>query len=70
LSYLQIAHLEEHRQAVSTAEIAHEAVPLAGGVMTYSGPGAWRDQACGLGFFLAYTNVLMHRPRPGLIPSA
>ncbi len=44
-----IAHLEERRQAVSTAELALEAEPIDSGWMAWAGPGSWANQACGLG---------------------
>lgn len=46
---LAIARLEERRQAVATSEIAPEAEPIAGGWMTFGGPGSWANQAAGLG---------------------
>lgn len=49
LSYLEIALLEEARQARACAEIAFEAEPVAGGWMCWSGGTAWADSATGLG---------------------
>lgn len=46
---LEVARLEERRQAVGTAEVADEAEAIAGGMMAYSGPGSWTNQAAGLG---------------------
>ncbi len=49
LSPIEIARLEEDRQAVGTADIATEAVAIAGGWMCYEAPGSWSNQAAGLG---------------------
>jgi len=49
LSYLEIARLEEHRQAVATAEVADVSEEIAGGSMSFGGRGSWANQACGLG---------------------
>jgi GNAT superfamily N-acetyltransferase len=46
---LELARLEERRQAIGTAEICPVAEPIAGGMMTYSEPGSWSNQAVGLG---------------------
>lgn len=46
---LDIAHLEEQRQAVGVAEIAKAWLPLAGGRLCFGGPGSWQNQAVGLG---------------------
>lgn len=46
---LELARLEERRQAIGTAEICSIAEPIAGGMMTYSEPGSWSNQAVGLG---------------------
>ncbi len=43
-----IAHLEEHRQALGVAEIADLAEPIMGGMMSFTAPGSWTNQACGL----------------------
>lgn len=45
----RIAVLEEWRQARSVAEIASESEDVAGGTMSWSGPGSWSNQASGLG---------------------
>ncbi len=49
LTPIEIAHLEEHRQAKGTAEVSLEAEPVAGGIMCFSGPGSWSNQAVALG---------------------
>ena len=49
LTPVEIARLEEARQAAGTADVAAEAVPIAGGSMCFSGPGSWSNQAAGLG---------------------
>lgn len=46
---LDIARLEERRQAIGTAEVALESAAVGGGIMAYAGPGSWANQACGLG---------------------
>lgn len=46
---IDIARLEEARQAKSTAEIVEDAEPITGGWMAYDRPGSWANQACGLG---------------------
>src|SRR5690606_55780 len=46
---LRIARLEERRQALGVASIADEAEPLSTGMMCFSGPGSWSNQAMGLG---------------------
>lgn len=46
---VDIARLEELRQASDTADVADESEPIAGGFMCYSGPGSWANQAAGLG---------------------
>lgn len=45
----EVARLEEARQATGTAEVALASEPLAGGWLAWGGPGAWANQACGLG---------------------
>jgi GNAT superfamily N-acetyltransferase len=46
---LEIARLEENRQAVGTAAVVDDGEEIAGGWMTYGGPGSWSNQAAGLG---------------------
>jgi len=46
---IEIARLEENREAVAVGEIALESEPLAGGVMAFTPPGTWSNQACGIG---------------------
>lgn len=49
LDALAVARLEEGRQALGTAEVAAEALPLAGGFCAFGGVGSWHNQAVGLG---------------------
>lgn len=49
LSPVEIARLEERRQAVGTAEVAVVSEDVGGGIMSYSGPASWSNQACGMG---------------------
>lgn len=49
LDSVEVARLEEHRQAVGTAEISDESLELCGGVLCFSGVGSWSNQGCGLG---------------------
>lgn len=44
-----LAVLEEGRQARDIAELADEFEDVGGGTMSYAGPFAWANQACGLG---------------------
>lgn len=46
---IEISRLEEARQALGMSEISIQSEPLAGGVMSYSEPGSWSNQAVGLG---------------------
>ncbi len=46
---IELARLEEMRQARGVSEIANESQPIAGGVMSYEAPDSWANQACGLG---------------------
>lgn len=48
-SYLEIALIEEKRQAEGVGAIARCSERIAGGVMSYNAPGSWANQACGLG---------------------
>ncbi len=48
LAPIDIARLEDHRQARSVAEIALEAEPIMGGWMCRSEPGSWSNQAAGV----------------------
>lgn len=45
-----LSDLEETRQAIGTAEISRESIEVGGGIASFSGPGSWNSQACGLGF--------------------
>ncbi len=56
LNINDIAQLEERRQATGIADIAAEAVPLAGGFLCYTAPGSWSNQACGLAMDRAITD--------------
>ncbi|MFG0284014.1 MAG: hypothetical protein ACF8R7_06285 [Phycisphaerales bacterium JB039] len=49
LAPIEIARLEEARQALGVADAAGCAEPVAGGWMCYGGEGSWANQACGLG---------------------
>ncbi len=49
LSPVEIALREEARQALGLASLADMHEPFAGGVMGYSGPGSWSNQATGAG---------------------
>ena len=44
-----LARLECRRQAVGVAEIADLAEPILGGLMCYTAPGSWTNQAMGVG---------------------
>ncbi|MBC7836126.1 MAG: GNAT family N-acetyltransferase [Phycisphaerales bacterium] len=46
---IEIARLEETRQATGIAEIADEARPVAGGVMCRGAPGTWLNTATAIG---------------------
>ena len=46
---IAIARLEERRIAAGVGSIAAIAEPIMGGVMCYTGPGSWCNQALGLG---------------------
>ena len=49
LAPVEIACLEEARQARGVADVAGCAEPIAGGWMSFGGEGSWANQACGLG---------------------
>lgn len=49
LEPIEVARMEEHRQALGTSEIAPEWQPIAGGRMCAGEPGGWINQACALG---------------------
>ena len=49
MSPFEIAQKEEHRQAVAVAELADDAIWIAGGSVCFSGVGSWMNQAQGLG---------------------
>ncbi|MCB9918371.1 MAG: GNAT family N-acetyltransferase [Planctomycetes bacterium] len=44
-----LARLEESRQATAIRELADESEHIAGGTMSYAGPGVWANQVCGIG---------------------
>jgi GNAT superfamily N-acetyltransferase len=46
---VDIAALEERRQAALLADVAPLVRPFAGGVMGFHEPGSWQNQACGIG---------------------
>lgn len=48
LDPLRIGRMEELRQAKGVAEVSDCAEPIMGGMMCYSGPGSWTNQACAL----------------------
>lgn len=48
-SIIELARLIERKQAVAAAELALESQPLADGWLSYGGPGAYVNKACGLG---------------------
>lgn len=47
---VDVARLDEPRMAAGFAAIASESRPIAGGVMSRTGPGSWCNAAIGLGF--------------------
>lgn len=49
LSYIELARLVERKQALAAAELALESQRLADGWLSYGGPGAYVNKACGLG---------------------
>ncbi|MFI4897911.1 MAG: GNAT family N-acetyltransferase [Phycisphaerales bacterium JB059] len=49
LAPIEIARLEDHRQARAVAEIAREAQRIMGGWMCRSEPGSWTNQAAAIG---------------------
>ena len=46
---VEIALLEERRQARMLAAVTPVVEPFAGGVMGFHEPGSWQNQACGVG---------------------
>jgi GNAT superfamily N-acetyltransferase len=46
---VRLARLECRRQAVGVGEIADVAEPILGGLMCYTAPGSWTNQAMGIG---------------------
>lgn len=46
---IEIARMEEARQARAMTEIAPVHEPVMGGVMSFLEPGSWANQACGVG---------------------
>jgi GNAT superfamily N-acetyltransferase len=48
-SFIELARLIERKQAVAAAELALESQPLADGWLSFGGPGAYVNKACGLG---------------------
>lgn len=49
LAPVDIAALEERRQAAMLAAVSPTTRPFAGGVMAFHEPGSWQNQACGVG---------------------
>lgn len=49
LNIAELAILEESRQARAVAAVADFAEPLAGGLLSFTGPGSYSNQAVGLG---------------------
>ncbi len=61
LAPIEIARLEETRQARSVGEIADTREAIAGGVMAFTAPGAWSNQAVGLGLEGPVSDVELDR---------
>ncbi|MCA8971184.1 MAG: GNAT family N-acetyltransferase [Planctomycetes bacterium] len=61
LDALALARLEEARQATAIAELADESIDIAGGTMSYAGPGVWANQVCGIGLSSAVTDAELDR---------
>ena len=61
LTPLEIAKLEEHRQALASIDCAAESEEIAGGCMSFSGKGSWDNQACGLGLDGPVSDADIHR---------
>ena len=49
MDLIEIAKLEERRQAVATGEVSLLSEEIGGGIMAFTGKGSWTNQACGLG---------------------
>jgi len=61
LEPIEIARREEWRVARSVSEIAQVAEPFAGGMVCYTGPGSWSNQACGCGLAGAVDDAELDR---------
>lgn len=61
LAPVEIARLEEKRQALATIDCAVESVEIAGGAMSFGGKGSWTNQACGLGLDGPVTDAELDR---------
>lgn len=81
LDPLRLGRLEELRQAQGVAEIAETSQPIMGGMMSFSGPGSWTNQACALALdapatdaeidrLVAFYTDRAHEPRVELAPFA
>lgn len=81
LDPLRLGRLEELRQAQGVAEVADTAEPILGGMMSYTGPGSWTNQACALALESPATDAEIdrlvsfytdrgHEPRVELAPFA
>ncbi len=81
LNALRLGRLEELRQAQGVAEVADIAEPILGGMMSFTGPGSWTNQACALALdapatdpeidrLVAFYTDRGHEPRVELAPFA
>ncbi len=81
LDPLRLGRLEELRQAQGVADVADTAEPILGGMMSFTGPGSWTNQACGLAMDAPATEAEIdrlvrfytdrgHEPRVELAPFA
>lgn len=61
LAPIDIARLEDHRQARAVAEIASESEPIMGGQMCRDAPGSWCNQAVAIGLEAPVTKAEVDR---------
>ena len=61
LAPIDIARLEDHRQARAVAEIARESEPIMGGHMCRDAPGSWCNQASAIGLSGPVTSAEVDR---------